>query len=224
MPALPAVPLVCKVIIKQKLGNDVDVINILHWAFTTPNPTSAQLVTAANAIVSAYSSDIVPDITSEMLCESVEIIDLSSSTGSVGISTAPSNVGSLVTPPLSAGACTVESYQIARRYRGGHPRTYWGGNVAAQLTDAQDWTGAYLTTKQGDLNAFYNAVGVAFNTFGGMGGQVNVSYYSGFTNHTYPSGRVRAIPTLRGTPLVDFITGRRINPKVGSQRRRNLQA
>jgi hypothetical protein len=54
--------------------------------------------------------------------------------------------------------------------------------------------------------------------------QVNVSYFSGFTNVTFPSGRIRPVPKLRSVPLVDTVTSWSTNPNVASQRRRNLQS
>jgi hypothetical protein len=51
---------------------------------------------------------------------------------------------------------------------------------------------------------------------------VNVSYYNGFTVVTNPTtGRARNVPTLRGTPVVDTVTGIVARVQVGSQRRRN---
>lgn len=56
--------------------------------------------------------------------------------------------------------------------------------------------------------------------------QVNVSYYEGFEVVTDPvTGRSRNVPQLRpGGPVVDKITGFSINPKLGSQRLRNLHS
>ncbi len=57
-------------------------------------------------------------------------------------------------------------------------------------------------------------------------GQVNVSYYEGFKVVTDPlTGRSRNVSQLRPEgPAVDRITSFSINPKLGSQRRRNLHA
>jgi hypothetical protein len=49
---------------------------------------------------------------------------------------------------------------------------------------------------------------------------INISYFSGFTVFTTPSGRARNIPTPRLVPLKDPITGSLVNQKIGSQRRR----
>ncbi|MGO9750265.1 MAG: hypothetical protein ACLP8S_05560 [Solirubrobacteraceae bacterium] len=57
-------------------------------------------------------------------------------------------------------------------------------------------------------------------------GQVNVSYYEGFQVVTDPlTGRSRNVSQLRSEgPVVDRITGFSINPKLGSQRGRNLHS
>ena len=54
--------------------------------------------------------------------------------------------------------------------------------------------------------------------------QVNISFYEGFTVVTDArTGRSRNVSQRRPDgPTVDVITGFSINPKLGSQRRRNL--
>jgi len=54
--------------------------------------------------------------------------------------------------------------------------------------------------------------------------EVNVSFFQGFHNVTFPSGRQRAVPTIRVAPVVDTVIAHAVNPKVASQRRRNQQS
>jgi hypothetical protein len=221
---LPARPFVNKVVqigLNQLLLSATrDIINRLFVAYTGTAPTNAQLDTFSTAISGIWSSNMKSLFNEDHELTSVTTEDLTSATGAVGIDTTTVS-GTRAGATLSAASSVVCSHSIARRYRGGHPRTYFAAGVAADLFTLNLWEPSFLT-----------AVATAFSTFvgdleslgwTGSGGLtlVNVSYYEGFTNHTYPSGRTRPIPNLRATPVVDAITTTVIRQSVGSQRRRN---
>jgi hypothetical protein len=95
---------------------------------------------------------------------------------------------------------------------------------SAYLTDPQTLTGAYVTALN-DAWANFEADVVAdlVGTWAASAKPVSVSYYEGFTPFTFPSGRVKNLPKLRvGGPVVDPIVSYNTNPRVASQRRRNL--
>lgn len=221
MPALPAVPKVLKVIVTSHMGDAKDIANILHWQYSGTAPTAAQASTFAESIRSAWATDILTHQDQNYSLDKVTVIDLSSSTSAEGQSTGAPAVGSITTAGLALGSALIVSSQIARRYRGGKPRTYIGGQASVNVTSAGEFGSGYLTTMATQWTSFVNTVDAAGWTGAGTLDQVNVSYFAGFTNHTYPSGRTKAIPTVRGTPLVDVITGFVMRPKIGSQRRRN---
>ena len=208
-----------------KLSNDLDVMNIFHLQYTGSPGTLSDTGAAAwaTAINASWASHIRSFQTADYTLEHTTVTDLSSDTGGFGDAIS-GGAGTAGGPGLSAGAALVIKCKTERRYRGGHPRQYIASLPHTDLVDQQTWDGTFaanFATAYTNFRADANA--------GAPSGirpsvDVNVSYFHGFTNHTYPSGRVRPIPNLRGTPLVDIITSFSVNPKVGSQRRRNLQS
>jgi hypothetical protein len=152
-----------------------------------------------------------------------EMTDLSSSSAPQVIDNG-TYTGTRGTTGIALGTAVVVRHHVNRRYRGGHSRNYLPGAVDTDLSALTQWTAgaqtnwlAYYTTYINAAIANTNPAAIGAITF------VSVSYFSGFTNHTYPSGRVKPIPSLRATPLVDAIVSYSINPFPGSQRRRNQQ-
>ncbi len=222
MPALPAVPNVLKVIWKSVLDEDVDVVNVTHWQYSGTAPTDADLTEWAEDMMASWGTNMATQLSDHVALVEVEAIDLTSSTAAQG-AFAGNVPGTGTGGRVGAGTALVISKEIARRYRGGHPRQYIAGMESANLQDSQTWNS---TTVAAMTVAWIGIqTDAATNLWAGGSSlvEVNISYFQGFTNHTYPSGRVRAIPNLRVTPLVDVVAGVKTNPKVASQRRRNLQ-
>jgi hypothetical protein len=224
MPALPNVPAVIRLSIRQTLSEDLDVINRLFVHYTGTAPNTSQLVTFAQAVGTAWAARLFANLSHELVGVGVTATDLSSAS-SPEVDVPFTGSGASVVASTPAGTAFVISHKMARRYRGGHPRTYIAGLPNDQMADAQTWTTTLINALRTDFSNFIADVAAAGWTGAGVIDPVNVSYYAGFTNHTYPSGRVRPIPNLRpGGPLVDLITDHLPNARVASQRRRNLQA
>jgi hypothetical protein len=153
----------------------------------------------------------------------IELTDLTSTTAPQVVQAAAQTGGS-ADPPLPAGTAMVVSKHIARRYRGGHPRLYTPGHAQTELHDPRTWTAGALTGTKTVYDAMIASIISGAPMALGTVTHVNVSYYSGFTNHTYPSGRVKPIPNLRVTPVVDAIIATTVNPIVANQRRRQEQS
>lgn len=225
MPARPNVPGVVQIVIQQVVGADTDVINRFYQKYTgTPGSLSdAGAAAWAAAIGPAWAAHLAPFHSTDMHLESITVTDLSSDVGGFGVfdSTA---AGTDSSPPIGAGSAAVIKQHIERRYRGGHPRQYLGGMASDNLDSVQSWLAAFVANLATAYIAFRNAAAAGCPTAIGPATDVNVSFYQGFTNHTYPSGRVRPIPNLRVTPVVDQISTFSVNPTVASQRRRNLQS
>ena len=220
MPALPAVPKVVRVVCKQTLQDDLDVINRFYLQYSGTAPTATQLNTFANAVATQWGANVSPLQISNAVLVLVSVEDLSSATGAVGSFTA--NVpGTRAGSTLSASVCGVILETIARRYRGGHPKVFLWSGAETDIQTVGTWKAAFTTALASGWAAFITGVATAVWTGGGTLTAVNVSYYSGFTNFTYPSGRTRPRPTLRVSPLVDAITGYVGRTIIGSQRRRN---
>ena len=146
--------------------------------------------------------------------------DLSSSTGAVAEltdSTAGTGAAEIVPP----GTAVVSSYEISRRYRGGHPRSYWPLGLGADLQNDGTWTSGFVSSCQSAIDTVIDSLPAATHGSTTIVNQVNVSYYDGFTSVENPiTHRYRNVPTLRATPLVDNVNSIVVRPYVGSLRRR----
>jgi hypothetical protein len=225
VPALPNVSKVVRVDYHIQDDSDLNSINRFFMSYTG-SLSNADAQTWVDAIAAQWLGTAGIGRTFSNVCALVrtELTDLTSPSSAQAINSV-AYIATKTEARLGAGTAAVISFKIARRYRGGHPRMYIGGRTIDTLLTSQTFQPGELTavhdawtaTIDGCRSAAPSAVGLAFHT--------NVSYYQGFHNVTYPSGRVRPVPTLRtGGPLVDQVTGYAVNPKVASQRRRNLQS
>lgn len=222
MPALPPVNKCLRIALKGLFGEDTAIINRFFMVYGGTAPANADLNNLSTTVLTAWNTYMAAVIQAGYATESVTIEDLTSPTGAVGSATA-THAGTDTGVTLGAATSMVVSLKIARRYRGGHPRMYIAGVSNSHLTDDQKWVAAFLPTFQTAVTSWMNAISVGVWSGGTSLTSVNVSYYSGFHNFTFPSGRTRPIPTLRGTPVTDNVQLFICNPRPGSQRRRNLQ-
>lgn len=222
MPALPAAPETIRVALVGKLDEDSDVVSRFYCRYFTGTPP-ASLNTAAAAIATRWNTDLAAMFSLAYTLTEVDLEDLTSSTAPVGAAVT-SHAGTRGGVGLSASACALLRFHIGRRYRGGHPRMYLAAGGSGDLFDRQTWTTAFLTALTTAWTTFIGHVLTDLNTAYGASDfqHVNLSYYQGFTNVTYPSGRTYPRPTVRGAPVIDDVLSYTANPKVASQRRRNL--
>lgn len=224
MPALPSVPFVLKFSLHYDVGTDAAAVTVLHWLYSGLPPTVAQIDTfcaSFNALTAAEWPLVLSPGTSYL---GIDVVDLSSPTSASGAAST-SVSGTRSGTILSASAAVLVHYPIARRYRGGKPRTYLPWGTSDDLLNRNVWSNAALVA----FNTTWTAILAAVPAAGPIGGaalvsQAVVSYY-GPPNRfiTSSTGRVRTVSTVRATPVVDLIPGFTMSPKVASQRRRNLQ-
>lgn len=221
MPALPDVPNTIRVVTTVTDDDDLASINRFFLRYTGAQPNPTELLVTANGCAAQWNTNMAPIFHSSSTLTSVSMEDLTNPSAS-SVVTSVTHAGTRSGTRLSAAAAAVIAASIPRRYRGGHPRTYLACGVEADLQTRQTWTSAAITAFQTAWLDFIGGTDTFIWTGGGALDPVNVSYYSGFTNFTFPSGRARAIPTLRTTPVVDQIGSYTCRTNVGSQRRRNL--
>lgn len=183
-------------------------------------PTVSNLLAFAG-VLKAEADSALPSVMSEDCSLTGYILeDLSSATGSVG-TLDDATVGLLTSTPVPPGSAVVASYEISRRYRGGHPRSYWplgGGN---ELLSDGLWESSFITSCQSAIDDVIDALPGTIEGSTTITNQVNVSYYDGFTSVENPiTHRYRNVPTLRATPVVDPVTSIVVRQYVGSLRRR----
>lgn len=222
MPPLPNVNDVLRIALIGKYDNDVDVVNRVYISVTGGTPP-VSLNTMCSTIAGNWNTDLAAQAGVHFTLTEVDAEDLTSSTSPVGAITT-SHIGTRSGGPLTGATCALLRFHIGRRYRGGHPRIYLPYGTDTDLTDVQTWTTAFLSGLTTAWTTFIGHVISAANTAYAVGvaAHINVSYYEGFTNITYPSGRIYPRPTLRTTPLQDDVLSYTANPKIASQRRRNL--
>lgn len=192
------------------------------WSGTAPTATA--LNTLAETLYNLLVSEGLPGLMSPTTTLSgVLLEDLSSSLGAEGSHEA-NYEGTRSTNPLPADAAAVTSYEIPRRYRGGHPRSYWPVGTSKDLTTPDSFTAAFVE----EVQAFITSVVAGFvgQSEGGtvVGNHVSVSYYEGFTAVENPlTHRYRNVPTLRATPVITDVTAIITRNYVGSFRRRRFK-
>lgn len=222
MPALPAVPKVvrCDFHFSESTDPNIQIREFFQYAGTL---STADAVTWLGNMVAAMHTFVSGNISNQVSLVLSELTDLSSNT-SPQVLNSSGQVGGAVAAAVPAGVAMVLSKHIQRRYRGGHPRVYLPGLENSGLASPGHWDPAYAGGVAGAYITFLNACTAVTNPAAiGAITHVNISYFSGFTNHTFPSGRVKPIPTPRATPLIDTITNVTANLVPGSQRRRNEQ-
>jgi hypothetical protein len=224
VPALPPVPNVIKHRLHFDVGTDANAVVILHSQYLGAPPTSAQMNTFCTSLNSLTSAEwpIYQDASTLYLGnDAVDLTSPTSGSGSAGASVAGTRAGSL----LGAGVAVLTHYPIARRYRGGKPRSYIPWGTADDLTNRNTWGSSAVTDFHTGWSAILSAIAAAYPIGGAtFETMVSVSYY-GPPNRTVTgsTGRVRTLSTTRATPLIDPWSSFSVIAKVGSQRRRNLQ-
>lgn len=189
--------------------------------YTGTAPVNADLNTFNGSVSSAYNTNLKALVDTDTVLTQLESVDLTSATGAVA-TTAASVTGTRAGNTTPNEAAVVISYEISRRYRGGHPRGYWRAGVVTDLATTRTWSTSFLSSLKTGYNAFMTSVLAAGWTGAGTLTHVNVSYYHGFTVVINPiTGRARNVPSLRTTPVVDLVTDIICRPGVGTQRRRN---
>jgi len=205
MPALPPVHGVVKTVVNGTVATE-PFVNIFYWLMDDLSGlNNSQALQIATGTFNSYNTNMMSQFPTNVTLRSVQAIDLTSSTGGVaifastGAGTGGSNIG-------AAQNCVLVSHKIARRYRGGHPRTYFPSPSSINLQDPQHWTTTLITTFQTKYNAFVTGVIGTVVTGNTIDNHVSVSFRSG--------GGPRAIP------VVDVISSSVAEVQVATQRRR----
>jgi hypothetical protein len=213
MPPLPSVPGVIKLIISSA-RSDSPVENILHVAYTGSPPSGANLSTYLSGSVEPATATLFnAEGSTDLTGTTIEAIDLSSDTGasaSVDFTSTGTRTGDFA----PSSAAVVASWAISRRYRGGHPRTYWPFGTAGTYESGSSklWDAAFVasvTTAIGVWQGAITDITVGATVFDTL---CNVSYVDKNLNPVKPYRRT--------TPIVDPITGVFCKQRICSQRRR----
>jgi hypothetical protein len=215
---LPDVPCVrVRLIGEDPNANDWGVRFYLSYSGSAPS--GANCTTLAGDIATAWGAHLNSLLSANALFNEVDVLDIATDSGFSG-QAAPATAGGRSGTSLPAQVAANIEYGIARRYRGGKPRSYFPFGVDADMANVAQWTTDFVDEETTDIEAFFTAVEAL--SVGSMGTlkHVNLSYYKGYTNVEIPGQRARAIPTYRATALHDDITGYFPKRELSSQRRR----
>lgn len=225
MPALAPVPNVLRADFPFSVGEDVMALNRVFISYTGTAPTDATCVSLATTLSGIWSGEMKVYSVSDVAYLGCTLTDLTSPTAGQGSFTT-SVEGTYDESLWAAGVAFLASMKIARRYRGGKPRTYLPVGAYALMQDAQTWTSTFVGEMQAVLDQIISDISVTSDAGCALGTLVNVSYYEGFVSSQNPiTLRWRTIPKQRvGGPVVDPVTAWVAEARFGSQRRRNLRS
>lgn len=205
MPARPVVPGVIKVELLWS-QDGIPAANVLYASYTGGAPTETDLAGVASALATDFWTLATAAFWStETTFVGIRLTDLSSDTGAVA-EHAMGDTGTNVEGVMPAQACVLVNYSISRRYRGGHPRTYFPAPAFGYMDGPAAWTGAFVSGFSAQVGELYSDLASVSSGALTLTGHVNVSYV------TADAPRV--------DPIVDPITGYVVNGIVATQRRR----
>jgi hypothetical protein len=156
MAPLPPVPGVVKC---QVLGSltGIPIATVFHLGYTGSGLTGLQCEEIAQIMEGSWAAHLQPQFCTNATWDTWIATDLISDTGSQGILEAAST-GALTGPPVPNNVQLVISKAIARRYRGGRPRTYLPALPASELISQTHWADAFAVTMANAWAAFINQI------------------------------------------------------------------
>jgi hypothetical protein len=209
-----------KLRLEWTLEGDLTSATSLFLSYTGGVPSASDMTTLVGDARTFADATLLSLLSASYSLNIVELIDLSSASGHVG-SEATSHAGTRSGAILPVSTSALVNYGIARRYRGGRPRSYFPFGVDGDLLNNQQWASAFVTAVNAGVNGLIADLSGISSGSTTISQHVNVSYFEGFTNVSYgvPT-KFRRTPTPRVSPLVDPITSVATSQLLGSQRRR----
>lgn len=201
---LPPVSGVCKVEYQGTL-NGVNWACIFHEGYTGAPPTAGAVTLLANKFQDAFLHDLAPVVTTAAFLNSTTVTDLSSNLGAVGLN-AVGVQGGRTGNAAPNNCCSVMSWTIARKYRGGHPRTYLPGINQEDVVAGTTLSPTFIVALSGAASSFLSSSQTA--------GAVPMAL-TGLVCVHYRKGAAYIVP-----PLVDPIVAGQAHAGVGTQRKR----
>lgn len=200
-------------------------VQCMFYVRYTGTLASTDLQTLCNNLFSQWATHMGPQISQSCSLLGVTGNDLSSVTGAKSASTGVAQPGTNINGFNPNGAAFVIGHETARKYRGGHSRTYIPGTPNGSLSDGNTWSNAFQAATLTAWNAFVTAfIQTAVPAAVGALTQV-VAHRYGASATAPVSGGVSALKSVPlANPFTDDVTASVANPQVGSQRRRNQQA
>ncbi len=207
MPPLPPVPTVIKLefLYQDTLGEARECANIQHIAYSGSAPTEAEMATLLGLLAVQWEGTVMQRMSHDLVLAELKGTDLSSSTSAeaaIPLAVPGANGGDY----NSIASAVVISWNIARRYRGGHPRSYIPGIVTGDIVNGYQISTAAQAAFTTHANDWLTAVN-------GMSAPPNSPFQ--LVSVSYRSGHA-----VRVAPVVDIVRSGLIHPRLCTQRRR----
>lgn len=217
---LAPVPGVVRVTLGWEAGTDLTIGTNLHFRYTGGPPSEADAASLAATLSAAVVTDLLPVLGNTNDMSGVRVTDLHSLSG--GDATyAHTSGGGLAGGSLPVGVCALVNYKIARRYRGGKPRSYFPFGTDASLENERQWSAGFAAAVNAAIAAFWASANGATAGTTVLSTPCNVSYFTGSTAYVTSGGKTKYRPTPRPDgPVVDDITAAGLNTIISSQRKR----
>ena len=162
MVAQQPVPNVAKVAVTG-FASGIPIVNVFHVERTAGGTgvwSDAALDAIANAVGSAFDSNIAPTLNTVYQPGNTTAIDLGNPVSHIASRVNTSiGIGSGAHVPQSMCACV--SWKINRHYRGGHPRSYFGPISDSAIQNNTSLSAAFTTTIGTGAAALRTAINTA---------------------------------------------------------------
>ncbi len=221
MAAPPVEPNVVRFQLQWSIGSDNNAITGLKYTYAGGPPTAADLNNLCAGVYGLWGPLTATWATPAVSLNGVAAQDLGSSTGASGIHTQVT-IGARTGNPIPPANAVLVNYTVARRYRGGKPRSYLPFMSGSDTTAAGRWGGSEITALSSALATLFTATLALTSSGVTLTDHVNVSLYEGTTvsEHGSPA-RAENVPTYRSSALVEPITSFSVSLIPSTQRRRN---
>lgn len=205
MPALPAVPNVIKLeLLWSQAG--IPCANVMHCGYSGDAPDGVACGAFAQGFAEAFwVAGLWEGYPTTTILVGARVTDLASDTGASG-EWSDGSAGTFDGGELPAQAAVLVNYQIARRYRGGHPRTYFPPPNQSLLDGPSQWGSTIITELGARVEAMFTY---------SLGTEVESTTLTGLVCVSYRDG-----DSPRVDPLVEPLTGYVVSPIMATQRRR----
>jgi hypothetical protein len=222
MPAMVPVPKAVKIAFQGLIDGTKPWVNAFHMGWSVGTGLNlAEVTNLATGMGAIWAAELGPNVSDTLQLINTVVTALDSASAPEAVVATPAT-GAQNTQSVAGGTAMVIQRKVNRRYRGGHSRVYLPGMMAVYLNDTEDqWnpaTTAVFAESWADIEQEAITELIADGRTDAQG--INISYFFGFTNVLYPSGRYHVRPTARVTPLVDAVVEYVANPRPCSQRRR----
>jgi hypothetical protein len=208
---------------QTKLAGTIDGFPwVLLWHFQNASGndwTQSQIQALANAVGTQFSTNMLKNMATNVQFTNVACVDLGTTTPAQADSVegAGPGGGTAGTFQPSSG-CVLLNFNIASRYRGGHPRTYLPPWPSAELLTNNQWSGTVVTETEENFVTMIEGIVSAMST-AGLNGVTHCAvrytwtYTDDPTHHKYLK--------TRGAPAVPYVVSSyTAQPRVCMQTRR----